>query len=58
MAEKPLSQLKGDDRDWAISSAADTLKDFARIRRDKPMLKAARAFLKQEIADSKKGMTI
>ena len=58
MPEQPLSKLKGDDREWAIESAAKTLKDFARIRRDKPMLKAARAYLKQEIADSKKGMTI
>jgi len=55
---KPLSKLKGDEREWAIESAARTLKEFARIKRDKPMLKAARAFLKQEIADSKTGMTI
>lgn len=58
MPEKPLSQLKGDERGWAIESAARTLKEFARIRRDKPMMKAARAYLKQEIADSKKAMTI
>ena len=58
MQEQPLSKLKGDDRKWAIQSAANTLKEFARIRRDKPMLKAARAYLKQEIADSKEGMTI
>ncbi len=54
--EKPLSQLKGDDRHWAIESAARTLKDFARIKRDKPMLMAARAYLKQEIEDSKKAI--
>lgn len=58
MPEKPLAKLKGDERQWAIEAAARTLKDFARIRRDKPMLKAARAYLKQEIADSKKAMTI
>ena len=58
MPEKPLAKLKGDERDWAISSAASTLKEFAKIRRDKPLLKAARAYLKQEIADSKKAMTI
>ena len=58
MPEKKLSQLKGDDRQWAIESAARTLKDFARIKRDTPMLKAARAYLKMEIADSKKAMTI
>ena len=56
--EKPLSKLKGDDRQWAIESAARTLKDFARIKRDKPLLKAARAQLRQEIADSKKAMKI
>ena len=58
MPEQPLAKLKGDERNWAIESAARTLKEFARIRRDKPMLKAARAYLKQEIADSKKAMTI
>jgi len=58
MADLPLAKLKGDDRKWAIQSAANTLKEFARIRRDKPLLKAARAYLKQEIADSKKAMTI
>lgn len=58
MQQQPLSKLKGDERQWAIESAAQTLKDFVRVKRDKPMLKAARAYLKQEIADSKKGMTI
>ena len=58
MIEKPLSKLKGDDRQWAIEGAARTLKEFARIRRDKPLLKAARAQLRQEIADSKAGMKI
>lgn len=58
MPEKTLSQLKGVAREYAISDAAMTLKSFARIKRDKPMLKAARAYLKQENADSKKAMTI
>ena len=53
MPEQPLSKLKGDERYYAIQRAAGTLKDFARIKRDKPMLKAVRAYLKQEIADSK-----
>ncbi len=58
MAHKPLSQLKGDERRWAIEGAASTLKEFARVKRDKPLLKAARAELKQQITDSKKAMTI
>ncbi len=58
MAHLPLAKLKGDERQWAIESAASTLKEFARIKRDKPLLKAARADLKQQIADSKKAMTI
>ena len=58
MPEQPLSKLKGDEREYAIQRAAQTLKDFARIKRDKPMMKAARAYLKMEIADSKKAMTI
>jgi len=39
---------------WKIESAATTLKDFAKLKRDKKLLKAARAFLKQEIADAQK----
>lgn len=54
MADRKLASLKGDERQWAIESAARTLKDFAKMRRDKPLLKAARAYLKQEIADSQK----
>lgn len=45
---------KQQEREWAIEDAALTLKSFARIKRDKPLLKAAREYLKKEIADSKK----
>jgi predicted RNA binding protein with dsRBD fold (UPF0201 family) len=37
-----------------IEDAARALKKFASIKRDKELLKAARAYLKQEIADSQK----
>lgn len=54
MSERKLSQIKGaDEKRWAIESAATTLKEFFRIKADKPLLKAARAELKQQIADSK-----
>jgi len=44
---------KEQEKEWAIEDAARTLKSYAKLRRDKPLLKAARAFLRQEIADSK-----
>lgn len=53
MARK-FENLKGDERQWAIEGAARSLKEFAKIKRDKPLLKAARAYLKQEIIDSQK----
>lgn len=37
-----------------IESAARVLKEFAQIKREKPLLKAARQYLKQEIKDSQK----
>ena len=37
-----------------IESAARVLKEFAQVKREKPLLKAARAHLKQEIKDSQK----
>ena len=54
MLNKTLSQIKGsDEKRWAIESAANTLKEFFRIKADKPLLKAARAKLREEIANSK-----
>lgn len=58
MAHKPFAKLKGFDREMAIDNAAHTLKEFARIKKDKPLLKAARAELKKQIADAKKAITI
>jgi len=53
--EKKLSAIKDkDERRYAIEDAARALKNFASIKRDKDLLKAARAYLKQEIADSQK----
>lgn len=53
--ERKLSAIKDkQERQWAIEDAARTLKKFASIKRDKELLKAARAYLKQEIADSQK----
>jgi len=56
MAEKPFAQLKGDERRWAIESAASTLKAFAKLNRpaNKELKKAAREELKREIADGQK----
>ena len=56
MAEVPFDKLKGDERQWAIEDAANCLKRFAKINRkeNKALLKAARQYLRDEIADSKK----
>ena len=40
---KKFANMKGDERQWEIESAARTLKDFARIKKDKPLLAAARS---------------
>lgn len=45
---------KQQEREWAIEDAARTLKNFAKLKRDKELLKAAREYLKKEIADSQK----
>lgn len=58
MAEQPFTKLKGMDRQFTVESAARTLKEFARIKRDKDLMKAARAELKKELADTKKAMTV
>lgn len=58
MAHKAFKSLKGFDREMAIDNAAHTLKEFTRIKKDKPLMKAARAELKKEITDSKKALTI
>ena len=64
--KKRLSQAKGsDEKRWMIEDAAHTFKRFAEIKReikeikaDKELFKAAQAALRQEIADTKKAMTI
>lgn len=54
MSERPLSQIRGaDEKRWAIERAASTLKEFFRIKKDKPLLKAARAELKRQLAETK-----
>lgn len=55
MATKKLETIKDkNERRYLIEDAARTLKQFAALRRDKPLMKAARKLLRQEIADSKK----
>jgi len=55
MAKSELTETaKQEDRRWKIESAARTLKDFAKLKRDKKLLKEAQDFLRQEIADAKK----
>jgi hypothetical protein len=49
---------KEQEKEWAIEDAARTLKSYAKLKRDKELLKAARAYLIQEIADSKKVLKI
>lgn len=64
--KKKLSQVKGsDEKRWMIEDAARTMKRLAEIKReireikaDKPLFEAARAVLRQEIADTKKAMTM
>jgi len=56
MIHRPISKLKGDERQYAIEDAARTLKDFARIKKDKPLLKAAREELKREIDFAQKAI--
>lgn len=58
---KKLSQIKdADEKRWKIEDAARTLKrlpeikrEIAHIKEDKPLFKAARALLAQEVADAK-----
>lgn len=50
--------LKSDEKDWAIDRAADTLKEFARIKKDPKLLKAARKRLKEQIAEAQKAVKI
>lgn len=45
---------KEQEKQWAIEDAARTLKDYAKLLRNKTLLKEARAYLKKEIADSQK----
>jgi len=54
--DKEFGKLKGDEKRWAIESAASTLRSYAKLLRDKPLLKAAREQLKTEIADSQKAL--
>jgi len=56
MAEKPFSQLKGDERLWRIEDAVRTLKRYAELKRkeNSALIKAAREELQKEIDDSKK----
>ena len=56
MADKPFAKLSGDDRRWRVESAARTLQDYAKVLRDKPLLRAARNELKKQIADSQKAL--
>ena len=63
---KKLSAVKGsEEKGYMIEDAARTMKRFAEIKReireikaDKKLFEAARVVLKQEIADTKKAMTI
>ena len=52
MAETPFAKLKGDERRWRIESAARTMQDYAKLVRDKPLLRAARNELKRQIAEN------
>jgi len=54
--EIPFEKLKGDERFWKIESAARTLKEYAKLKREEnsDLLKAARQYLKEEVADSNK----
>ncbi len=64
--KKKLSTVKDkSERLWMIEDAARTMKRLAEVKReikeikaDKELHAAARALLKQEIADIKSGMTI
>lgn len=59
MSSRPLAQIKGaDEKRWAIKSAANTLKEFFRIKKDKPLLKAARTELKRQLAETKAAIKI
>ncbi len=41
MAHGPLASMDGDDRRWAIESAARTIQEMAAISNDPDLLKAA-----------------
>ena len=53
MAQTLASTPKA-DREWKIRSAADALMEAEAIKRDKPLLNAARAELKKRQSDLKK----
>lgn len=52
-----LAATPKDDREWKIRSAADTLMEAEAIKRDKPLLKAAREELKKRQKDLKQAVT-
>lgn len=58
MAEVPFEKLKGEERQWRISDAAETLKRYAALKRKEnaSLLKAARKELEKQIEDSKKAL--
>lgn len=56
MNQIPFEKLKGEEKQYRIEDAARTLKRYAELKRkdNSALLKAARDYLKQEIADSQK----
>ena len=57
MAKSELDAVKGESRKWKIEGAAQTLLEAEKIKRDKPLLRAARAELKRQQADMKKALS-
>lgn len=49
MTEKSYGQMKGDEKRYRSEDAARTLKQYAKINKDKVLLAAAREVLKMEI---------
>ena len=51
----PITE-KAQEWEWKVEDAARALKESAKVKRDKKLLKAARAYLKQEIVDAQKAI--
>lgn len=58
MHEKPMTKMTAEQKEYEIEEAARTLKQFAKIRKNKALFAAARAQLQKEIKASQEMLKI